>query len=158
MQIGSSIRPILCRCLFNGQCPVMNPTKILNLDSGSLRKYLLKIGLFQPHSRLTTSSLQAPWGAVWLKYPLSLPPHDTRRCQRKCVGLLIPMDTTVSSRTLLHKAPTWRESLHCSTTLEDTAYDLRVRKVALLSEQIDTGLLTIPSGIYSIYFGLKDRS
>jgi hypothetical protein len=45
MQIGSSIRPVLCRCLFNGQCPVMSPTKILNLDLGSLNKYLVKPGL-----------------------------------------------------------------------------------------------------------------
>jgi hypothetical protein len=29
MQIDSSIRPMLCRCLFNGRCPVMSPT---NLD------------------------------------------------------------------------------------------------------------------------------
>jgi hypothetical protein len=43
MQIGLSMRPMLCRCLFNRQCPVMSPTKILNLDL-----------------ELTTSSLQAP--------------------------------------------------------------------------------------------------
>jgi hypothetical protein len=45
MQIGSSIRPMLCRCLFNGQCPVMSPTKILNLDLSSLSKFLIKSGL-----------------------------------------------------------------------------------------------------------------
>jgi hypothetical protein len=45
MPIGSSIRPMLCRCLFNGQCPVMSPTKILNFDLGSLSKYLVKPGL-----------------------------------------------------------------------------------------------------------------
>jgi hypothetical protein len=44
MQIGSSIRPILGRCLFNGQCPIMSPTKILNLDPGSLSAYLVKPG------------------------------------------------------------------------------------------------------------------
>jgi hypothetical protein len=45
MQIGSSIRPMLCRCLFNGQCPLMSPTKFLKLDLGSLSKYLVKPGL-----------------------------------------------------------------------------------------------------------------
>jgi hypothetical protein len=45
IQIGSSIRPMLCRCLFNGQCPVMSPTKILNLDLCSPSKYLVKPGL-----------------------------------------------------------------------------------------------------------------
>jgi hypothetical protein len=38
-QIGSSIRPKLCRCLFDGQ----SPTKILNLDPGSFRKYIVKL-------------------------------------------------------------------------------------------------------------------
>jgi hypothetical protein len=42
MQIGSSIRPMLCRCLFNGQCSVTSPTKVLNLDLSSLSKYLIK--------------------------------------------------------------------------------------------------------------------
>jgi hypothetical protein len=40
------MRPImLCRCFFNGQCPVMSPTKILNLGLGSLSKYLVNPGL-----------------------------------------------------------------------------------------------------------------
>jgi hypothetical protein len=48
MQIDSSIRPMLCRCLLNGQCPVMSPIKILNLDLGSLSKHLVKpeLGFF----------------------------------------------------------------------------------------------------------------
>jgi hypothetical protein len=37
--------PSYKRCLLNGQCPVMSPTKILNLDLGSLSKYLVKSGL-----------------------------------------------------------------------------------------------------------------
>jgi hypothetical protein len=44
MLIGSSIIPILCRCMFNGQCPVMSPTKILNLALGSHSTYLVKPG------------------------------------------------------------------------------------------------------------------
>jgi hypothetical protein len=38
MQIGSTMRPMLCRRLFNGRCRVMCPTKILNLDLDSLSK------------------------------------------------------------------------------------------------------------------------
>jgi hypothetical protein len=47
-QIGSSETPMLYRCLFNRQCPVMSPTKILNLELGSLSKYLVKprLGFF----------------------------------------------------------------------------------------------------------------
>jgi hypothetical protein len=37
------------------------------------------------------------------------------------------------------------ESPHCITTLQDTAYDLRASKAAILSEQIDIALLTMPS-------------
>jgi hypothetical protein len=32
----------VCGRLFNGQCPVMSSTKILNMDLGSLSKYLVK--------------------------------------------------------------------------------------------------------------------
>jgi hypothetical protein len=52
---------------------------------------------------------------------------------------------THTSRTLLDKASSLREFPHCSRTLEDNAYDLRARKVALLSEQIDTTLLRMSS-------------
>jgi hypothetical protein len=45
MQIGSSIRLMLCRGLFNGQCPVVSPSKIHNSDLGRLCKYLNKHGL-----------------------------------------------------------------------------------------------------------------
>jgi hypothetical protein len=44
MQIGSSIKPMLFRCLFNREYPSMSPTIMLNLDLGSLSNYLVKPG------------------------------------------------------------------------------------------------------------------
>jgi hypothetical protein len=52
---------------------------------------------------------------------------------------------THTSQTLLDKANFSRESLHCNTTLGDTAYNLRARKAALPSEHVNIALFTMPS-------------
>jgi hypothetical protein len=90
---------------------------------------------------------------------------DTRRCQSKARLRLhkAELDSVLASASassvpwipqcpgshtnwnLLDKASSWRESPQCITTLADTAYYLRASKVAILSEQIDIALLTMPS-------------
>jgi hypothetical protein len=150
MQIGSSIRPMLCRCLFNGQCPLMSPTKIFNLDLGILSKYLVKPGLgffshildwrqavsklhkvqcnLNNHYRSLCMTLESANGRqgsgptkAELDSALASASASSFPWIPQCPG-------THTSWTLLDKASSWRESLHCSTTREYTAYDLRASK------------------------------
>jgi hypothetical protein len=145
----------------------MSPTKISNLDLGSLSRYLVKPGLnffshildwrqavsklhevqcdLSNHSSSLRLTLEgANWrqgsGSTKAEFDPALASASASSFPRipQCPG-------THTSRTLLDKASSWRESPHCNTTLEDTAYDLRASKAALPSEQIDTALLTIPS-------------
>jgi hypothetical protein len=77
MQTDSSIRPMLYNCLLNGHCPVMSPTKILNLNPCS--KYLVKLGLgFFSHILDRREAVFKHHEAQCdLRKPLHLPPPDT---------------------------------------------------------------------------------
>jgi hypothetical protein len=173
LQIGSSIRPMLCRCWFNGQCAVMSPTNILNLDLGSLSEYLVKLGLgFFSHIldwRQAISKLhESECDSRNHSHSLHLTLDGANARQGPAKAELDPTlasalassfphcPGTHTSRTLLGKASSWRESPHCSTTLEDTAYDVRASKPALLLEQLDIAIDWTRQN--SKYFGLKDSS
>jgi hypothetical protein len=144
----------------------MSPTKILNLDLGSLSRYLVKpgLGLFSHildwrqavcklheaqcdlsnHSRALRLTLKDSNGRQGFG-PTKAESDLVLASASASLFLWIPQYSgTYTSRTQLDKASSW-ESLHCSTTLEDKANDLRASKAALLSEQIDTALLTMPS-------------
>jgi hypothetical protein len=59
---------MLCRCLFSGQCRVMSPSKILNLDLGSFSKYLVKPGLgCFSHILKSRQAVSVSWGRLTLE-------------------------------------------------------------------------------------------